>query len=62
MFDKAKEDRYWVKVGHFEVVVIAADDEEAITKARHQLAEDLPRFYDVIRTLDHTRFEVRPAA
>ncbi len=53
---------YRVKVGHFEIIVKAASSEEAIALARRQLALDMPRFYDIIRGLDQTRFEVRQAA
>jgi hypothetical protein len=53
---------YRVKVGHFQIVVQAATAEEAVAQARRQLALELPRFYDLIRGLDATRFEVRQAA
>ncbi len=54
--------RYQVKVGHIEVVVSGTNDEEAIANARLQLAKDLPRFYDLIRALDISCFNVRRAA
>ena len=53
---------YRVTVGHAEVVVHAASPAEAIALARRRLAEEHPRFYDVIRDLEATRFDVRPAA
>ena len=53
---------YRVKVGHAEVIVKAMSAEEAIACARRQLAQEMPRFYDIIRGLDPTRFEVRQAA
>ena len=53
---------YRVKVGHAEVIVKAASAEEAIAFARRQLALEMPRFYDIIRGLDNTKFEVRQAA
>jgi hypothetical protein len=49
---------YRVRVGHFEIIVKATSSEEAIAFARRQLALDMPRFYDIIRGLDQTRFEV----
>lgn len=54
--------RYRVKVGHLEVVVSGTNDAEAIANARLQLARDLPRFYDLIRALESTRFDVQRAA
>ena len=54
--------KYRVKVGHVQVIVQANSAEEAIDFARRQIALDMPRFYDVIRGLESTRFEVRHAA
>jgi hypothetical protein len=54
--------RYRVRVGHFEVVVIAHDEVEAISLTRRQLALELPRFYDLIRALESTRFDLQRAA
>ncbi|QEG35379.1 hypothetical protein [Bythopirellula goksoeyrii] len=54
--------RYRVKVGHIEVVVSGTDDADAIANARRELARDLPRFYDLIRAMESTRFEVNRAA
>jgi hypothetical protein len=54
--------RYRVRVGHLEVVVIAHDEAEAITLARCEFAKELPRFYDLIRALESTRFELQKAA
>ena len=53
---------YRVKVGHAEVIVKATSSEEAIAFARRKLALEMPRFYDIIRGLDNTKFEVRQAA
>ena len=53
---------YRVRVGHTEVTVKATSADEAITLARLQLSQDLPRFYDIIQTLEPTRFDVREAA
>lgn len=61
-FPMPKINAYRVKVGHAEVVVRAATREEAIVLARRALAADMPRFYDVIRSLEDARFDVRPAA
>jgi hypothetical protein len=54
--------RYRVRVGHYEVVVIAHDETEAISLTRRQLALELPRFYDLIRALESERFELQKAA
>lgn len=54
--------RFRVKVGHIEIVVSGTDDAEAIANARRELARDLPRFYDLIRALEPTRFDVSRAA
>ena len=57
-----RTNRYRVKVGHTVVVVRGSSVEDAIAKARRQLAEELPLLYDIIRSLDRTRFEVHHAA
>lgn len=54
--------RYRVRVGHLEVMVVARDETEAIALARRQFANELPRFYDLIRALEPTRFELQKAA
>jgi hypothetical protein len=54
--------RYRVRVGHFEVLVIAHDEAEAISLTRRQLALELPRFYDLIRALHTEHFELQKAA
>jgi len=46
----------------FEIVVTGTDDADAIANARRELARDLPRFYDLIRAMESTRFEVNRAA
>jgi hypothetical protein len=53
---------YRVRVGHHEFRVIAHDAAEAVEVTRRQLARELPRLYDVIRTLAETRFQVEHAA
>ncbi len=54
--------RYRVRVGYLQVIVVARDETEAIMLAKRELARDLPRFYDLIRALDSTRFELQKAA
>ena len=54
--------RYRARVGHLEVVVIAHDEAEAIALARREFASQLPRFYDLIRTLETSRFDLQKAA
>jgi hypothetical protein len=49
-----------VRVGHYEVRVRAHNSEQAIQKARREMARELPRLYDLIRTLTTTRFQVEP--
>lgn len=53
---------YRVKVGHSVVHVRCGSVDEAIALARRLLSQEMPRFYDVIRNLDSTRFEVQRAA
>jgi hypothetical protein len=52
---------YRIRVGHYEVRVNARDEDEAVALARRQMARELPRLYDVIRTLTTARFQVEPA-
>jgi hypothetical protein len=51
-----------VCVGHWEMRVKAHDREEAIVIARRHLSLELPRLYDVIRSLTANRFQVEHAA
>jgi hypothetical protein len=53
---------FLVRLGHWEVRLKARDGEEAIRLARLQMAHELPRLYDVIRTVGAGRFEVEAAA
>jgi hypothetical protein len=53
---------YRVRIGHHDICVKARDTSEAIMLVKRQLARDLPRLYDVIRTLAATRFFVEDAA
>jgi hypothetical protein len=50
-----------VRVGHWEVSVRARDADQAIQMARREMARELPRLYDVIRSLTTTRFQVEAA-
>ena len=52
--------KYQVKVGHAEVSVQCANEDEAVRLARKLLSNDMPRLYDVINRLDVDRFQVRP--
>ncbi|MDZ4656499.1 MAG: hypothetical protein SH868_02855 [Bythopirellula sp.] len=54
--------RYRVRVGHMEVFVVAQNETEAIDLARRAFAQELPRFYDLIRALESSRFELQKAA
>ena len=51
-----------VRVGHWEVQVKAHDAEEAVVLARRQLGRELPRLYDLIRSLTVTQFQIVGAA
>jgi hypothetical protein len=53
---------YHIRVGHWKIRLQARNPEEAIALARRQMARELPRLYDVIRTLTATRFQVEAAA
>ena len=53
---------YRVRVGHIEVIVRARDVQEAVTLAKRKLSRELPRLYDVIRSLSPGRFQVDYAA
>jgi hypothetical protein len=51
-----------VRVGHWEMRVQAHDAEAAVQAARRHLSRELPRLYDVIRSLTTARFQVETAA
>jgi hypothetical protein len=53
---------YRVRIGHHDFRVRARDAAEAVEVARRQLARELPRLYDVIRSLTDSRFQVDHAA
>jgi hypothetical protein len=53
---------YRVRVGHWEIRLKARDADEAIELARREMARELPRLYDVIRSLTSAGFRVETAA
>ncbi len=53
---------YRVRVGHWEIDLKAHTAEEAIQLAQRAMACELPRLYDVIRSLTYNRFQVEDAA
>jgi hypothetical protein len=53
---------YRIRVGHLEFHIQARNPEDAIQLARRHLGRELPRLYDVIRTLTAARFQVDAAA
>jgi len=53
---------FHIRVGHWEIRLRAHDPEEAIALARRQMASELPRLYDIIRSLTDNRFQVEAAA
>jgi hypothetical protein len=53
---------YRVRVGYWEIRLQATSPEEAIELARRNLGRELPRLYDVIRSLTAARFQVEHAA
>jgi hypothetical protein len=52
---------YRIRIGHHDFQVKARDAAEAVEIARRQLGRELPRLYDVIRTLTAARFQVDAA-
>ena len=59
MFDQAgKLKKYRVRVGYYEVCVQARDVREARAIGRRKLGQELPRLYDIIRTLKPARLQV----
>jgi hypothetical protein len=49
---------YRVTVGHVSVAVECSSSAEAVRLARTRLCVELPRLWDVIRTMDASRFKV----
>ena len=62
MIDSQPLKSYHIRVGHWGIRLQAHNPEEAVALARRQMARELPRLYDVIRTLTATRFQVDAAA
>jgi hypothetical protein len=48
--------RYEIKLGHNRVTVQGRDVDEAIRHARAQLCRDFPRLWDVIQSMESSRF------
>lgn len=59
---ETKTKTYRVKLGHEQVTVQAGSAAEAIIRARRLFAAEMPRFYDVISSVEASRFEVKIAA
>jgi hypothetical protein len=53
---------YRVRVGHWQTQVRARDEAEALIVARIQLGRELPRLYDVIRSLTPAQIRIERAA
>ena len=53
--------KYSVKIGHAAVSVEGITHEDAIQQARKQLCLDMPRMWDVIQSMDKSRFRVDEA-
>ena len=49
-----------VQVGHNTLNVQGASAEEAVREAKRRLCLELPRMWDVIQSLDDSRFQVSP--
>ena len=54
--------KFDVRVGHAKVTVEGRTQGEAIEEARRRLCLEMPRMWDVIQSLDASKFEVAPAA
>ena len=50
--------KFSVTVGHASVTVEGMTHDEAIERARRQLCLELPRMWDVIQSMDDSRFLV----
>ena len=49
---------YRVEIGHISLAIQCSSPEEAIRLARTRLCLELPRLWDIIRTMDASRFKV----
>ncbi len=60
-WSKSKPTRkFQVRVGHSTVVVESSSPDDAVLQARHLLCADMPRMWDVIHSLEPSRFHVEP--
>jgi len=50
---------YRVIVGHISIDVSATNNKQALQQARRQMCNEMPRLWDVIATLDDSRFVVQ---
>ena len=56
--DTDSNDKYVVTIGHIQVSVDASTPDEAIQVARQTLCDSSPRLWDVIQSVDDSRFQV----
>jgi len=49
---------FLVKVGHSEVEVQGVDRDDAVRNARKLLSKEMPRLWDMIYTMDISKFQV----
>ena len=59
--EEAKPPVFFVKVGLTTVIVPGDSREDAIRQARRKLCREMPRMWDVIQSLDESRFQVKSA-
>ncbi len=55
-----KPGTYEVTVGFVKVTVSGNDQEDAIRNARKRFCLEMPRLWDIIRTMEESRFQVLP--
>ena len=56
--DNGSNDTYVVTIGHVQISVDASTPDEAIQVARRTLCDSSPRLWDVIQSVDNSRFQV----
>jgi len=56
--DTGSNDTFVVTIGHIQVSVAASTPDEAIRVARQTLCDRSPRLWDVIQSVDDSRFQV----
>ncbi len=54
--------RFQVKIGHAVVIVQSHSAEDAVEQAKRLLRLEMPRMWDVIESLEVSRFQVNPTA